>query len=140
MTELQALLEHVGDWPAAPSMQVATVGDVSRSLATGMRHYVIGECNRHTPLEAGRTFWRSLRIAMRERPDAVVTTGSLPLALFCLACRLFGARIVWIDSISQITDLSLSGRLVKPISSLFLVQWPELAERFPGTCYAGELI
>lgn len=140
MTELQALLEHADVWPVAPSMQVVTLGDVSGGADGGMPHYVIGECNRHTPLQAIRTFWRSLRIAMRERPDVVITTGSLPLALFCLACRLSGAKIIWVDSISQIDELSLSGRLVKPFATLFLVQWAGLAEHFPGTRYAGELV
>jgi hypothetical protein len=143
MTELQSLLRYKGDWPVAPCMLVATVASIGTAAeddANATRSYVIGECNRNTPIDACRTLIRSLRIAIRERPDVVVTTGSLPLAIFCLACRLLGSKIVWIDSVSQIDELSLSGRLVKPFSGLFLVQWPELAERFPGTRYVGELV
>jgi len=82
----------------------------------------------------------SLYIATLAALSTVVSTGSLPLALFCLAARLFGAQIIWIDSISQIDGISSSGRLVRRFASLFLVQWPELAQRFPGTRYEGELV
>ncbi len=140
MTELNALLRHADAWPAQPAVRVATLGDVTGLGGDGVASYAIGECNRNTPLDALRTLWRSLRIVLRERPDVIVTTGSLPLALFCLVGRLFGARIVWIDSVSQIDELSLSGRLVRPFASQFFVQWPGLAERFPGTRYEGELV
>ncbi len=140
MTELNALLRHVDSWPARPGLRIATLGDVTGASRDGVTSYAIGECNRNTPVDALRTIWRSLRIVVRERPDVIVTTGSLPLALFCLVGRLFGARIVWIDSVSQIDELSLSGRLVRPFASQFFVQWPGLAERFPGTRYAGELV
>ena len=48
---------------------------------------------------AVRVLMRGFLLAVRERPDAVVTTGSMPLALFCLWAKLFGARIVWIRTL-----------------------------------------
>jgi len=140
MVELQALLEHSGHWSILPSVHIATLAALSHPRSDGTRTFVIGECNRRTPLAAARVMLRSLVIAARERPDVVVSTGSMPLALFCLAARLFGAQVIWIDSISQIDGISSSGRLVRRFASLFLVQWAELAQRFPGTRYEGELV
>ena len=70
----------------------------------------------------------------------VITTGSLPLAIFSLTCKLFGAKIIWIDSVSQVSQISVSGRLVKPFADLFFVQWPELAKVYADVHYEGELI
>ena len=61
----------------------------------------------------------------------------------CIACylgKLLGARVIWVDSITNVERLSLSGRLVRYIADLFLVQWPELAERYRNVEYVGELI
>lgn len=140
MTELAALLELQERWPVAPSMYVSTLEISLSATPTHVSTHVIGECDRHQPIMAVKTLAKSLFIARRERPDVVVTTGSLPLALFSLTCKLFGAKIIWIDSISQIDRISMSGRLIKPIADLFLVQWPELAQRYQDVRYAGELV
>lgn len=140
MTELEALLAYQSSWSVQPSVFVATLGISVSALPPGARHYLIGECDRNHLWQAVKTLVRCCKVVWRERPDVVLTTGSMPLALFCLVAKLFGAKIVWIDSVSQIDRISMSGRLVRPIADLFLVQWPELEKRFPGVRYAGELV
>jgi len=139
MTELVALLEHQAEWPMTPAVYVSTLDLADTYAHSGVRTYRIGECDRHRPLRALRSIVRSVRIVHRERPSCVVTTGSLPLALFCLVAKLYGASIIWIDSVSQIDRISVSGRLIRPFADLFFVQWPELASRYAGVRYAGEL-
>jgi len=139
MTELLGLLAHAKLWPQQPTMMVATLATVS-DLDLAMKQFTIGECNRRTPRQILSVWWKSLLIVIRERPDLIVTTGSLPLAIFSLTARICGAKIIWIDSISQVDDISMSGKLVKPFSSQFYVQWPDLAQRFDDTLYKGELV
>jgi UDP-N-acetylglucosamine:LPS N-acetylglucosamine transferase len=86
------------------------------------------------------TLGRAAKVAWRERPDTVVTTGSMPLLLLCVWARLFGARIVWIDSISQMRSLSFSGRVALRLAQLVLVQWPDLADADDRCEYAGQLL
>lgn len=140
MSELEALLAYQASWPLQAQVVVATLGISESSLPSNARQYLIGECDRNHPWQALKTLFRCFKVVWRERPDVVLTTGSMPLALFCLVAKLFRARIIWIDSISQIDRISMSGRLVKPFADLFLVQWPELEQRYPGTVYAGELV
>lgn len=140
MSELEALLAFQPQWPLQPSVFVATLSISSSALPLGARHHLIGECDRHHPWQAVKTLFRCCQVVWRERPDVVLTTGSMPLAIFCLVAKLFGAQIVWIDSISQIDRISMSGRLVRPFANLFLVQWPELEVTYPGVRYAGELV
>jgi UDP-N-acetylglucosamine:LPS N-acetylglucosamine transferase len=140
MTELVALLEFQDRWPVKPNMFITTMEISIGALPAGATSYVIGECDRHQTIMALRILIRSFFIARQERPDVVITTGSLPLALFSLSCKMFGAKIIWIDSISQISQISMSGRLIRPFADLFFVQWPELAERNANVRYEGELI
>lgn len=140
MNQLLRLLDHSAAWPGQPAFYVTTLEELAPRLAERGRVYVVGECNRHHPLRAVRTFSRCLKIVRQERPDVVITTGSMPLALFCLIAKLFGARIVWIDSIANIERFSMSGRLVRRFADLFLTQWPELAKKDKKAEYAGAIL
>jgi len=70
----------------------------------------------------------------------VISTGAAAGCMVCFLSKMLGARIVWIDSITNVYRLSLSGRLVRYIADLFLVQWPELAEKYRKVEYVGAVI
>lgn len=141
VNELLILLEAArGLWPVEPSAFVTTMQIAVTSFAAGERPvHVLGEGDRLKPLRSLAVLFRALRSAWQLRPDVVVTTGSMPLALFCFWSRLMGSRIVWIDSVAQVEKMSLSGRFVGSFADLCLVQWPEVAASTSGTEYAGEL-
>lgn len=90
--------------------------------------HVLPECNRDEPMNALRCLVASFRLVWREKPRAIITTGALP-GLFCvIAGRLMGASTIWVDSIANSDEPSLSGRLARPFASLWLTQWPHLAD------------
>lgn len=140
MNQLLRLLEHADQWGIQPDVYVTTAAEVARKLEKRGRTYMIGECNRKTPVAVLKVISRVFRIAVKEKPDVIITTGSMPLAMLCLAGRLFGAKIVWIDSIANTERFSVSGRLMVHFADLFLTQWPELSKRNPKAKYAGALI
>ncbi|MBV6411489.1 MAG: hypothetical protein GAKPKEKM_02352 [Rhodocyclaceae bacterium] len=139
--ELLILLQRAPSfWPAMPQAYVTSMQIGERSFAAFDKPvYVLGEADRTKPLRSLHVFFRALRVAWRLRPDVVVTTGSLPLALFCFWAWVLGARIVWIDSVAQVDRMSASGRFVRLFADLCLVQWPEVARSQRGTEYKGEL-
>ncbi|MCU0920681.1 MAG: UDP-N-acetylglucosamine transferase subunit ALG14 [Burkholderiaceae bacterium] len=141
VNELLILLEAArGLWPVEPAAYVTTMEIAVKGFsAHGKPVHVLGEGDRLKPLRSIGVLLRALRSAWVLRPGVVVTTGSMPLALFCFWSRLFGARIVWIDSVAQVEKMSLSGRFVRRFADLCLVQWPEVAASTPETEYAGEL-
>ena len=83
---------------------------------------------------------RCMRIMFRERPDVIISTGAAPACICCFLAKLLGAKIVWVDSITNVERISLSGRLIRPFADLFLVQWPELVEKYRGVEYVGAII
>lgn len=81
--------------------------------------------------------WRLLRT---ERPGTVISTGAGVGVPFLWLARLLGIRTVFIDSLTRIRDISLSGKLVYPVVHRFFVQWPELARRYPRAVYGGTVL
>ena len=118
-----------------------TTMDVARAkLQQHCKVYVVGECNRQHPLKVLLVLMRCLKVILRERPDVVISTGAAPGCIACFLGKLCGAKVIWIDSIANVERLSLSGRIVRCITDLFLVQWPELAKQYHNTEYAGAII
>ena len=60
--------------------------------------------------------------------------------MMCLSAKLFGAKIVWIDSIANTKKFSVSGRLMYHVADLFLTQWADLAQKHIKAQYVGNLL
>jgi len=76
---------------------------------------------------------------IRFKPDVVITTGSAP-GYFAIMCgRFFRSRTIWIDSIANAEELSLSGQNARAWADYWLTQWPELA-RENGPHYLGAIL
>jgi beta-1,4-N-acetylglucosaminyltransferase len=73
-----------------------------------------------------RLAWSLVR---RERPEAIISTGAALAVPFFLAGKLFGARLIYVESLTRIEGLSLAGRIVYPLADAFFVQWPTTTRR-----------
>ena len=122
------------------ALVITTSEAVRRNLTCLGRVHVVGECNRQHGLQVIKVFFQCLGILRRERPDVVLSTGAAAGCMCCFLGKLMGAKIVWVDSITNVDRLSLSGRMVRHIADLFLVQWPDLARKYRGTEYVGTII
>lgn len=86
----------------------------------------------------------SIRIAwvlFRERPDAVLSTGSeIAIPAFYLA-RLFGAHTVFVEVWTRVRRPTGTGRLVYPVADRFIVQWPQMLQHYgPRAEFGGSLL
>jgi beta-1,4-N-acetylglucosaminyltransferase len=82
-----------------------------------------------------------IKILMKEKPDILFSTGSeIAILTFYLGKFLFGAKLIYLESVARIKDISLTGRLVMPIVNLFLVQWEELAQKYKKAKFWGRVI
>jgi UDP-N-acetylglucosamine:LPS N-acetylglucosamine transferase len=127
-------------WKDHDRVFVTTGNMVSKSLDDKSKVYVVGESNRQHPFKVLNVFWRCIKIIVREKPDVVISTGASAGCICCWLAKIRGAKIVWIDSITNVQRLSLSGKLVYKIADLLIVQWPELAEEYKNARYLGTLI
>lgn len=81
----------------------------------------------------------SLRVLLRDRPDVIVSNGAgLAVPFFWLGW-LLGIPCVWLEVYDRIDSPTMTGRLVRPVCSLFCVQWDEQTEVYPGATVVGPL-
>ena len=74
----------------------------------------------------------------RVRPDVILTTGAAPGYFAIRIGKLIGARTMWLDSVANVEQLSLSGERVGKHADLWLTQWPHLALAGTEACPTGE--
>jgi len=137
---LSQLLRLKDSWNGCDSFCITTSDTVREKLQKYGKVYIVGECNRQHPIHVVKVLLGCIRAVLEQRPDVVISTGA---AVGCMACflgKLIGAKVVWIDSITNMEWISLSGRMSRCVADLFLVQWPDLAEKYENVEYAGAII
>ncbi len=105
----------------------------------GKRFRTVIEATRWDRVRLVRSALGVLWLLLRERPRVVVTTGAAPGWFALFLGKKLGARTVWIDSLANGEELSMSGRRAAKHADLWLTQWPELA-RAGGPEYAGSVL
>jgi hypothetical protein len=68
-----------------------------------------------------------------------VTTGAHTAVSMCYIGKLFGAKIIFIETFANKNSRTLSGRMIYPISGLFVVQWEELLKLYPKAVLGGSI-
>lgn len=134
------LLKLVESWNGYDVFSVTTTEVVREKLAKFGPVYVVGECNRQYPWRVVKVLLRCIGIVFKERPDVVISTGAAVGCILCLLGKMRGAKVIWIDSITNVERISLSGRMVRHVADLFLVQWPDLVNRYKKVEFVGSLI
>ena len=116
--------------PALEGFDLAfvTVREGYRADVDGERFYTMPDCNIQTRLGMLRSAFSILWILLRERPEVVISTGAAPGYFAIHFGKWLGARTIWIDSIANVEELSLSGRKVGKYADLWLTQWPHLVQ------------
>jgi UDP-N-acetylglucosamine:LPS N-acetylglucosamine transferase len=82
----------------------------------------------------------AIRHVRRVQPDVIVSTGAGVALPFFVVARLRRIPTVFIEVYDRIDSRTLSGRLCRPLSTEFLVQWPEQASLYPGSTVVGPLL
>lgn len=74
------------------------------------------------------------------RPDVVISTGAAPGAVALFLGKVLGATTIWIESIANSEELSLSGRLARGFADVMLTQWEHLADEGRHIDYVGRVL
>ncbi len=98
-----------------------------RTTVLGSRFFTVADVNRWRKWRIPFACIQMFCIMLRVRPDVVISTGALPGLIAVILGRVFGARCIWLDSIANSEELSLSGRIAGKFAQLWLTQWEHLA-------------
>lgn len=116
-----------------------TVDEAYRAHVDGAPLRVVNDCTRWDKIGMIRTCLQILWILLRERPDVIISTGALPGFFGILLGGRLGARTIWLDSLANVEELSMSGQKIGRFVDLWLTQWPELAGP-DGPHFAGTVL
>ena len=106
----------------------------------GEKVYYLHQVNRKEwsfPFEMIVNSLKSLFIYIRERPDVVITTGVLAMIPICLIAKLFGKKLIYIESFAKVNSANETGKLMYKFADQFYVQWPQMIEIYPKAIYLG---
>lgn len=147
-TKVLAVASGGGHWEQLmllrPTLEQYDVRYATTEPAVALQHGLPGahrlpDCNQNTPLQSLLCALAALLLVLRQRPEVIVSTGSAP-GFFCLlAGRLTGARTLWIDSVANAEQLSMSGRLAKIFAHQCWTQWENVSAP-DGPHYHGAVL
>lgn len=81
----------------------------------------------------------AIRVLRKERPDLIVSSGAAIAVPFFLVGKLMGTKTVYVEVFDRVDAPTLTGRLVRRFTDLFVVQWPEMTEVYPGSVDLGSI-
>lgn len=82
----------------------------------------------------------AIKIIATEKPDIIVSSGAGVAPPFFFVGKLLGCKLIFIEVFDFIKYPTLSGRLIYPISDLFLVQHKLQLKPFPRARFVGSLL
>ena len=82
---------------------------------------------------------KTIYLYFKIRPKYIVTTGTHTAVPMCYLGKLFGSKIIFVETFANSKSKTLSGRMIYPIANLFIVQWREMLKMYPKAVYGGSI-
>ncbi|GLU46898.1 PssD/Cps14F family polysaccharide biosynthesis glycosyltransferase [Nocardiopsis ansamitocini] len=113
--------------------------DAVSALAGETVHWAYHPTTRNVVNLVRNTFL-ALRVFARHRPRVVVSTGAGVAVPFFVLARLLRVPTVYIEVYDRMDTPTLTARLCRPFTRLFLAQWDEQREFMPTAITVGPLL
>jgi beta-1,4-N-acetylglucosaminyltransferase len=99
-----------------------------------------------TPFTTCKSFLYCIIAVFQKNPKVIVCNGPGTCVPMCITGYIYKklflgqAQIIFIESFARVYDLSLSAKILYYIADRFIVQWPELIQKYPKSQYYGQLV
>ena len=117
---------------------LTTIDGLPQEVRLG-RFKIVSDFNRDNKIRGSWTLVQMIGVFIRVRPQVVITTGAAPGLVAIAIGRLTFARTLWIDSIANGDELSMSGRLARKLAHCTVSQWQGVASS-SDVDYWGQLL
>jgi hypothetical protein len=129
LAELQVLKKS---WDGCETFYLIMRGPTADGLArAGHRVFQVDNARRTRPWTMIRTLWQTIPVIIRERPDAIITTGAGVVIPACLLVKMLRGKLIYVETIAEVDRPTITGRVLHRWADLFIVQWPQLKKFFP---------
>ena len=107
---------------------VSTNSDL-KSTVDGAKFYTVADGNRWNKLGLIKCFFDLIIVIMRSKPDVIITTGAAPGVFAVFIGKIFNLKTIWIDSIANCDEISMSCKIVSILASKTYTQWEHLSTK-----------
>ena len=80
---------------------------------------------------------KSMYLYVKYKPKFIITTGTHTAVPICYIGKLFGSKIIYIETFANIETKTMTGKIIYPIADLFIVQWESMLKLYPNAVYKG---
>ena len=81
--------------------------------------------------------FKSLYFYIKIKPDFIITTGAHTAGPMCCIGKIFGSRIIYIETLANIHTKTITGSKVYKFADMFIVQWESMKKLYPKATYTG---
>ena len=81
--------------------------------------------------------FKSLYYYIKFHPDYIITTGAHTAGPMCCIGKIFGSRVIYIETFANINTKTVTGKLLYHIADKFIVQWPDMKKIYPKAIDGG---
>ncbi len=103
-------------------------------LLYGTRYHIITY-----PFKLLANCFISLFLFVKIRPKYIITTGSHTAGPMCCLGKIFGSKIIFIESFANINTKTVTGKIIYNFADLFIVQWESMLKLYPKATYGGRI-
>jgi UDP-N-acetylglucosamine transferase subunit ALG13 len=135
---LNQLKELIGKIDYDDSYFVTEKNTFSESLLKKKEVYFVINPKRDI-IKFVKNFLQSWKIYKNKRPDIIITTGTNTAFATCMIAKLFGKKVIFIESFAKVDTPTLFGRIVSPFANLTIIQWKKLLKYYPKAIYGGPI-
>ena len=80
---------------------------------------------------------KSFFIVLNNRPDFIISTGALAAVPMMAWTKLFGGKVIYIESFAKINTPNISGKITYKFADQFYIQWESLRRYYPNALNKG---
>lgn len=113
--------------------------DARSHLADERTWWAYHPTTRHL-VNLARNLLLARRVLRTERPDVVISNGAGVAVPFFLLARRRGIPTVYVEVFDRVEGPTLTGRLCRPLTDLFCVQWAEQQPFYRGSVVIGPIL
>ncbi len=91
------------------------------------------------PIKMIGNCFKTLYFWIKEKPQAVITTGTMVALPMCLLAKICRKKVIYIETFARVKDCTRAGKMMYKIADLFIYQWEYLKEFYPNGVYGGSI-
>ncbi len=83
--------------------------------------------------------FETIYLYFKVKPKYIVTTGTHTAGPMCILGKIFGAKIIYIETFANTNKKTATGKIIYKFADLFIVQWEEMLKEYPKAVYGGSI-